>query len=313
MNILLTGAAGFIGFHISSSLLEKGHEVTGIDNLNNYYDVSLKKNRLNFLLKNKKFVFLNGDINNLKELKNKKFDVVLNFAAQAGVRLPKEQFHKYTHSNINGFRNICDYCIKNNIDKLIYASSSSVYGNQNSKLLSENLDLKPLSFYGKTKQFNENYMDQISSKYGISSIGLRFFSEYGEYGRPDMAYYLFTKNIIENNDIFLNNNGNMARDMTHIQDINRGVLSSISYLPNVKEKNEIVNLGNSSPIKTSFLLNFIEDRLKKKAKIIHKSTSNEIKQTYACLKKSTKLLKYRPEVTFEDGLNDFIDWLKSLQ
>ena len=172
--------------------------------------------------------------------------------------MPKEQFHKYTHSNINGFRNICDYCIKNNIDKLIYASSSSVYGNQNSKLLSENLDLRPLSFYGKTKQFNENYMDQICSKYGISSIGLRFFSVYGEYGRPDMAYYLFTKNIIENNDIFLNNNGNMARDMTHIQDINRGVLSSISYLPNVKEKNEIFNLGNSSPIKTSFLLNFMK-------------------------------------------------------
>ena len=264
MKILVTGSSGFIGFHLVNILLNSGHKVVGIDDNNDYYNPKLKLERL-ALLNSENFTFYEGDINNfLKTEQN--FDLAINLAAQAGVRVQKEKEYLYKHSNIEGFKSFCKLCNNGKVDKILYASSSSVYADiNNSKFCETSTPLKPKSLYGKSKLANEIHASQLINNSDLSFVGLRFFSVYGPYGRPDMAYYAFTKAIKENKTINLNNNGNMYRDMTFIDDVIEGILGAIDYVmkPESKNKNEIFNLGNDSPIKVSDLLHMLEKTLKK--------------------------------------------------
>ena len=312
MRILITGVAGFIGFHLAKKLIESSHQVTGVDNLNDYYDPNLKKLRLS-ILKSKNFKFFELDINDMN-LIDKNFDLVINFAAQAGVRVLEEKKENYVHSNINGFKKVVEFCVENSIKKLIYASSSSVYDDSLSQAFSEcDAHLKPKSMYGETKLFNEQYIDKFSRK--IESIGLRFFSVYGPYGRPDMAYFSFTESLKKGQKINLHNNGTMARDMTYIDDAVDGVIKSIDFLfdSNKKNRNEVFNIGNDSPILTSKLLKILENNLETKSEIKNIDVLNESIYTHADLKKSKSMLGYNPKIGLEEGIKKFLDWHKTYE
>ncbi len=316
-NILITGCAGFIGFHLSELLLKNGYKVFGVDNLNDYYSVKLKSSRIQMLVKDDRFIFYENHISDIHKIKfNEKIDCVINLAAQAGVRLPRENFNKYLSSNVDGFLSILDYCVDNGIDKILYASSSSVYGETNSIPFSENETINsPKSIYASSKIFNENLASVYSSEFNINLIGFRFFTVYGPWGRPDMAYFKFAESILNNESIYLNNKGQMSRDMTHVSDIVSGVLAGLEmiFIEQSKDiqsyQNIIFNLGNDSPVKTLHLLETLESILGKKAKIIHAETSNEVLSTHADLTKAFKYLSYRPKVSFDEGLNDFVSWL----
>ena len=309
MRILITGVAGFIGFHLAKKLIEQGHEIVGIDNINDYYDTNLKKSRLS-ILESENFEFNELDINQISSL-NKNFDLIINFAAQAGVRVPEEKKANYQHSNVNGFKKVVDYCIEHSIEKLIYASSSSVYDDSSSQSFSENhTDLKPKSLYGETKLFNEEYIEKLNSK--IDSVGLRFFSVYGPFGRPDMAYFSFTESLKKGQPIKLHNNGSMARDMTFIDDAIDGIIKSIDFLMNSDKEigNELFNIGNNSPILTSDLLKILESNLKLKAQVENIMVSDESLYTHANLDKSKSMLGYNPKISLEEGIKEFLNWHK---
>jgi len=311
MKILVTGSSGFIGFHLIKKLLSYGHEVIGVDNHNDYYSPALKSKRLS-LLNAKNFRFYENDINNIL-IDEKDFDLAINLAAQAGVRLPAEKEYLYEHSNVKGFKSFCNFCIKHDINQILYASSSSVYSDINQgKFCELSTTLKPKSRYGASKLQNEIYASELIKSNDLSMVGLRFFSVYGPFGRPDMAYYAFTKAIKKNEIINLNNNGNMYRDMTFIDDVITGIIGAIDYVFNAesKNKNEIFNLGNDSPIKTSYLLQKIEHKIGKKALINHKSTENEAQKTHADISKAKNLLGYEPKVDFDEGIEIFLDWHK---
>tara|TARA_B100001287_G_C22648054_1_gene513760 strand:- start:137 stop:1090 length:954 start_codon:yes stop_codon:yes gene_type:complete len=312
MNILVTGSSGFIGFHLVNNLLSSGHHVTGIDNHNDYYDPSLKEYR-NSLLKSNNFIFYKQDINDLS-LKNSNFDIAINLAAQAGVRVKKEKQHLYEHSNIFGFESFCEFCIANKVKKVLYASSSSVYADSASRKFTENVtNLNPKSLYGQSKLLNETYASELVGKYDISIIGLRFFSVYGPLGRPDMAYYLFTKALKNNLPVQLHNNGNMLRDMTYIDDIIQGINGAISYLFKSKRqiKNEIFNLGNDQPISTNDVLNIIEKKLNKISKVQDVQITNESIFTHADISRAKNLLGYQPRTKFENGIEKFLRWYEA--
>ena len=312
MKILITGVAGFIGFHLAKKLIENGHQISGVDDISDYYNPNLKKLRLS-ILKSKNFKFFELDINNIN-LIDKNFDLVINFAAQAGVRVPEEKKEKYIHSNINGFKKVVEFCVENSIKKLIYASSSSVYDDSSSQAFSESdSNLKPKSIYGETKLFNEQYIEKYSHK--VESVGLRFFSVYGPYGRPDMAYFSFTESLKKGQIIKLHNNGTMARDMTYIDDAVDGVIKSIDFLldSNEKNRNEVFNIGNDSPILTSKLLKILEKNLKTKSEIKNIDVLNESIYTHADLKKSKSMLGYNPKIGLEEGIKKFLDWHKTYE
>ena len=312
MRILITGVAGFIGFHLAKKLIEQGHEIVGIDNINDYYDTNLKKSRLS-ILESENFEFNELDINQVSSL-NKNFDLIINLAAQAGVRVPEEKKANYQHSNVDGFKKVIDYCIEHSIEKLIYASSSSVYDDSSSKSFSENdTDLKPKSLYGETKLFNEEYMEKLDSR--IDCIGLRFFSVYGPFGRPDMAYFSFTESLKKGQPIKLHNNGSMARDMTFIDDAVDGIIKSIDFLMNSDKEigNELFNIGNNSPILTSDLLKILESNLKLKAQVENIMVSDESLYTHANLDKSKSMLGYNPKISLEEGIKEFLNWHKTYE
>jgi UDP-glucuronate 4-epimerase len=307
MRVFVTGSSGFIGFHLVKKLLNDGHEVVGIDDHNDYYNPALKSKRLS-LLSSKNFSFYQTDINNLN-INESNFDLAINLAAQAGVRVSKERQHLYKHSNIDGFESFCNFCKKNNIEKILYASSSSVYSDINEgKFCEASTPLKPKSKYGESKLSNEIYASNFIKAYDASIIGLRFFSVYGPFGRPDMAYYAFSKAIKDKEIINLNNNGNMYRDMTYIDDIIDGIFGAIDYVFSVQSKNEIFNLGNDTPIKTSDLLNRIEQIIGKKALISPHKTENEAFKTHADITKAKNLLAYVPRVGFDEGIERFLEW-----
>ena len=278
MRFLVTGSAGFIGYSLVKNLCELKHEVIGLDNLDNYYEVELKKSRVSELKKFKNFKFLETDLSKLP-FKKLNIDVAINLAAQPGVRLPESKNDLYIHSNIDGFKSFLDI---------------------NS----------PVSFYAKTKVENENLARQFAEKYSSNVIGLRFFTVYGPYGRPDMAYFSFSKSIVNEQPIKLFNNGDLQRDMTFITDIVNGILNSINYFDEMKNNHEVFNLGNEKPIKTINLVKKIENSLNKKAKIINIFNINEVKITHADLTKSKKLLKYQPKIELEEGMNRFFDWFR---
>tara|TARA_Y100001935_G_C17284502_1_gene499509 strand:+ start:53 stop:1003 length:951 start_codon:yes stop_codon:yes gene_type:complete len=311
MKILVTGSSGFIGFHLVTKLLSAGYKVVGIDDNNDYYNPKLKFKRL-ALLNSKNFTFYESDINSMS-ISEQGFDLAINLAAQAGVRVRKEKEYLYEHSNIKGFMSFCNLCKKKNINKIIYASSSSVYADINDgKLCEASTSLIPKSTYGKSKLNNEKYASQLINLSNFSFVGLRFFSVYGPYGRPDMAYYAFTKAINEKEIIKLNNNGNMYRDMTFIDDIVQGIFGAIDYVfsPENENKNEIFNLGNDAPIKISDMLQNLQQIIGKKALIQPSTTNNEALKTHADITKAKSLLGYDPRVCFDEGINFFLDWYK---
>ena len=311
--ILITGAAGFIGYHLSRSLLEDGIIVLGVDNLNNYYDTGLKEQRLKRLKGFKNFTFKKIDLIDEKKLNNAFLNfnpsIVIHLAAQAGVRYSIENPRAYLDSNLIGFHNVIEQCRRCKINKLIYASSSSIYG-LNEKIpfsVNDKTDY-PVSLYGATKKSNELVAHAYSHLYGLKTIGLRFFTVYGPWGRPDMAYFSFTKKIIEGRKIEVFNHGNMQRDFTYIDDIVDGIRNTID-----KDFNfEIFNLGNSKSEDLMTMIRIIEKELNINAKIVFKDMqAGDVFKTYADIKKSSKMLEFKPKVSLQVGLKRTIDWYKS--
>ena len=315
MKILITGVAGFIGFHLAKSLLNTNHKIYGIDNLNNYYDVRLKKARLNELKKSRnKIHFFKKDIKNKKLLnslfKKYQFDIVINLAAQAGVRYSIKNPDSYIDRNIIGFYNILDLSRLYKVKHLIYASTSSVYGDIKSYPLNENLNTnKPLQLYAATKLSNELMAHSYSSIFKLRTTGLRFFTVYGPWGRPDMALYIFTKNILQKKYINLFNKGSHVRDFTYVDDIILGIKKVIFS----KNRNnfELLNIGNGKAVHLKSYLNEIEKNLGLKAKIKKLPLqAGDIIKTHSSIKKISKYYGYRPKTSYKKGIKKFIDWFK---
>jgi len=310
--ILITGAAGFIGYHLCKSLLEDGYKVLGIDNLNDYYDTNLKQARLEQLKQFKSFLFNKVDIADRESL-TKSFQSfnpqkIVNLAAQPGVRYSMENPYKYMESNLVGFLNIIELCRNNEVKSFIYASSSSVYGgNKKMPFSVEDRVHQPLALYGATKRANELIAHSYSHLYGLRTTGLRYFTVYGPWYRPDMAIFIFTQKIIAGKPIPVFNNGKMRRDFTYIDDVISGTRSAI-------EKNykcEIFNLGNSKSESLLELIGIIEKNLGNKAQIEYLPMQpGDVKESLADIKKSTEKLGYKPITTINKGIPQFIKWYK---
>ncbi len=315
MNCLVTGCAGFIGFHISLKLLlNKNYKVFGVDNLDNYYDKKLKKDRLKVLIKNKNFFFKLLDINNIKNLENifkkNKLDIVIHLAAQPGVNYSFKNPSKYIKNNINGFFNVLDLSSKHKIKNFLYASSSSVYGNnKNFTNIETDKTDTPLSVYSATKKTNELIAYSYSNFHNIQTIGLRFFTVYGKYARPDMFFSKLASAIKKNNFIELYNNGNLFRDFTYIDDVSSSIYKLIRLKIKKEIPAEIFNIGNSNSVKLTKILNIFEDHYQKKTNIIHKELSKgELKKTNSSLKKLRKYIIVNKFKNIEDGLKVFLKW-----
>nr|WP_048059124.1 NAD-dependent epimerase/dehydratase family protein [Methanococcus vannielii] len=313
MKILVTGAAGFIGFSFSENILKNTEiQIIGIDNLNPYYDVKLKEKRLDILKGFKNFKFFDEDIINYEELDEifnlEKPDLIVHLAAQAGVRYSLENPHVYEYSNNLGTLNIFELAKKYGIKRVIFASSSSVYGgNEKTPFLeSDNVD-KPVSLYAATKKYNELIAHVYNHLYGIEMIGLRFFTVYGEFGRPDMAYWKFTKNILEEKPIDVYNYGKMKRDFTYISDIVEGIKSAVFLSKKIDY--EIFNLGGDNPIELEYMISLIEKETGKKAiKNYLPVQEGDVLITMADLTKSKENLKYYPNICIEEGIKRFVKW-----
>ena len=310
--ILITGAAGFIGYHLCKSLIEDGYKVLGIDNLNDYYDTNLKKARLKQLKHFKNFTFNKVDIADRGSL-TKSFQSfnpqkIVNLAAQPGVRYSIKNPYAYINSNLVGFLNIIELCRNNEVKNFIYASSSSVYGgNKKMPFNVEDRVNQPLALYGATKRANELIAHSYSHLYGLHTTALRYFTVYGPWYRPDMAMFIFTQKIMAGKPIPVFNNGDMKRDFTYIDDIISGTRSAI-------EKNykcEIFNLGNSKSESLMDLIGIIEKNLGKKAQIEYLPMQpGDVKESLADIKKSTEKLGYKPITTINKGIPQFIKWYK---
>ena len=316
MKILITGVAGFIGFHLSNRLVQKKNIVFGIDNLNTYYDVGLKKERLNILNKNKNFNFFKIDLLNKKKIdmiiKNHNIRYIIHLAAQAGVRYSIENPEAYFRSNMEGFFNILELSKINNIKHLIFASTSSVYGNNKKFPLTENMNTdKPLSFYAATKKSNEVMAYTYSNIYKIPTTALRFFTVYGPYGRPDMSLFKFTNAISKNKKILLYNSGNHIRDFTYIDDVVEGVLGLIKKPSMRNIPFNCFNIGGGRPHKLNFFLSFIESNLNKKAKIKNLPLQlGDVKKTHASIELLKIYSSYQPKTQLKKGIIKFIKWYK---
>lgn len=325
--ILVTGAGGFIGYHLSEKLLKKGYEVIGIDNLNDYYDVNLKHNRLEKIKDNELFTFIKMDISNKVELEQifqeYKPNVVINLAAQAGVRYSIDNPDVYIQSNIIGFFNILEACRHFPVEHLLYASSSSVYGS-NKKVPFEETDFvdNPVSLYAATKKSNEVMAHTYSHLYNIPATGLRFFTVYGPMGRPDMAYYGFTDKFFNNEPIHIYNNGDfdndLYRDFTYISDIVTGITGLLKNPP-VKTPEQaahtVFNIGNNNPEKLMVFITSLEQALSNSLgrevafkKIYEPIKSGDVPATYASTDKLQKAIGFKPETSIQEGLQKFTDW-----
>ena len=317
--ILVTGAAGFIGFHLSKSLLQKGVAVVGFDNINDYYDVNLKYSRLAILENFENFTFVKGDLADKttvdKLFSESKFDIVVNLAAQAGVRYSIENPQAYIESNVIGFFNTLEACRNNPVEHLLYASSSSVYGNQQKTPFSTDDDVsKPISLYAATKKSNELMAYTYSHLYSIPSTGLRFFTVYGPYGRPDMACFSFTEKILRGETIKIFNNGDMYRDFTYIDDIVKGVENMLCNPPEADENGDratVYNIGNNSPEKLMYFVETLEKALGKTAeKEFLPMQPGDVYQTYADVTPLIEKFGFKPSTSIEDGLARFVEWYK---
>lgn len=326
--VLVTGAAGFIGFHLTQKLVGQGYEVVGIDNLNDYYDPRLKHSRLDILKSLKGFTFRELDLGDKKGIdglfREFSFPYVVNLAAQAGVRYSLINPYAYLESNLHGFLNILEACRHFKTRHLVYASSSSVYG-ANKKMpfsIHDNVD-HPLSLYAASKKSNELMAHTYSSLYNLPTTGLRFFTVYGPYGRPDMALFIFTKAILEGKPIDVFNNGKMRRDFTYVDDI----VESISRLiPKVAQPNpawtgmkpdpatsfapyRVFNIGNNSPVELLQFIEVIENKLGRKAvKNLLPIQDGDVPETYADVDDLIREVDFKPSTRIEDGIGNFIDW-----
>lgn len=329
-NLLITGVAGFVGMHLSNQLTNHGYNVIGLDNLNTYYDLNLKKDRLAQLDGNSNFTFIECDLTERERI-NKIFEehrptVVINLAAQAGVRYSIENPYAYLDSNLTGFLNILEACRNYPIDHLLYASSSSVYGGNKVAPFSTNHNVDhPVSLYAATKKSNELMAHTYSHLYNIPTTGLRFFTVYGPWGRPDMAYFSFTKDILEGNPIKVFNHGKMERDFTYIDDIVEGIVKLIPLAP---EKNpnwdesidelgasfapyRVYNIGNNSPVPLMKFINVLEEKIGKEAnKQYMEMQPGDVLRTYADVSELERDIDFKPSTTIEDGLGKFVDWYK---
>ncbi len=310
MAILITGAAGFIGFHLSQKLLSEGIKIIGYDNVNDYYDPKLKEARLKILKSYKNFTFYKNDLCDLAALEkvfsNHKINKVCNLAAQAGVRYSITNPFAYQKSNIEGFLNIIEVSKRNNVSNFVYASSSSVYGN-NKKLpfsVKDNVD-HPISLYAATKKANELIAHTYSHLHNLPCSGFRFFTVYGPYGRPDMALFIFTKKIIAGETIDVYNYGKMRRDFTYIDDIVSGITASL----NTPLKNEVFNIGNHKSENLMDFIGLIEKYLGRKANInLMEIQPGDVPETYADIENTTNKLGYYPTTNIDVGIKKFIDW-----
>lgn len=328
--ILVTGAAGFIGFHLCQKLIDQGHKVIGLDNINDYYSINLKLDRLKVLgidevsekltLSSKyqeNFQFVKLDLNNYDKLnqlfEDCNFDIVCNLAAQAGVRYSLKNPHAYVDANVVGFVNILECVRHHNVKKLVYASSSSVYG-LNEKVpfeTSDNVD-HPISLYAATKKSNELMAYTYSHLYGMETIGLRFFTVYGPWGRPDMAMFLFTDAILNDKPIKVFNEGNLSRDFTYIDDIVQGVEKTLLENKPESKKYSLYNIGNGSPVK---LLDFIKAIEKSTGKIAQKQMlpmqPGDVEQTWADTRALEKDYAYKPNTEIQVGVDKFVEWYRN--
>ena len=316
MSYLVTGAAGFIGMHLCKRLSDTGNnKVIGIDNFNSYYDVNLKKNRIKSLLKTKKFKFFKKDICNFSDLnkiiKSNKIKIIIHLAAQPGVRYSIEKPNVYTKNNLLGFANILEASRQNNIKHLLFASSSSVYGKKNKKPFQEvdNTDF-PLNYYGATKKANEVMAYSYSYLYSMRVTGLRFFTVYGPWGRPDMSPYLFTYAIAKEKLITLFNNGNLYRDFTYIDDVIDAVVSIVKKKKTKKNYN-LLNIGRGKPIKVNRFLNYIKNNLNKKLIINNVAKpKSDMSFTYSNNSKLKNLFKFKPKISLKNGVKNYVNWFK---
>lgn len=328
MKILVTGAAGFIGFHVSKWLSTHGHEVTGIDNLNDYYDVRLKNARLAELEPNQAFRFEKLDISDYEGLcklfNTEKFDRVIHLAAQAGVRYSIENPRAYAESNLVGFINILECCRHYKVEHLVYASSSSVYGANEKTPFSENNNVDhPVSFYAATKKANESMAHSYSHLYQLPTTGLRFFTVYGPWGRPDMSPFLFTRAILEGKPLKVFNYGKHKRDFTYIDDIVQGVVKSLNMIPTPnpewsglvpdpatsKAPWRLYNIGNSEPVELLYYIECIEKSLGKTTeKELLPLQPGDVEHTYADVSHLKQDTGYNPTTSIELGVKMFIEW-----
>jgi len=328
MKILVTGAAGFIGFHLIQALLFRGDHVVGIDNLNDYYDPQLKHDRLAIIAEHtqaKNFAFLPLDLANRQAMQqlfqDHQFDVVVNLGAQAGVRYSIDNPLAYVDSNLVGFVNVLEGCRHTRVKHLVYASSSSVYG-MNIKQpfsTSDRVDF-PISLYAATKKSNELMAHTYSHLYEIPTTGLRFFTVYGPYGRPDMAYFKFTKAILEGKTIDVYNNGEMQRDFTYIDDIVEGVLRVIDRAPEAQRSSittspapyKIYNIGNNQPVSLRHFISAIENACGKKAlENLMPMQAGDVPITYADIDDLSSSTGFKPEVSIDEGILKFVEWYNS--
>jgi UDP-glucuronate 4-epimerase len=328
MKVLVTGAAGFIGFHLTVALLERGDEVVGVDNLNDYYDPQLKQDRLDVIGNHARadaFTFLKEDIADRDAMAalfaDHTFEVVVNLAAQAGVRYSLENPDAYVDSNLVGFVNILEGCRQSGVGHLVYASSSSVYGmNVKQPFSVEDRVDHPVSLYAATKKSNELMAHTYSHLFSIPTTGLRFFTVYGPYGRPDMAYYKFTKAIMNGEPIDVYNNGHMKRDFTYIDDIIEGVIRVINKVPQsqsnqvsaVEGPYKLYNIGTNNSVTLGAFIKLIEDSCDRKAvKNLLPMQPGDVLATYADIEALYIEVGFKPSISIEEGVRRFVDWYKA--
>jgi len=328
--ILVTGAAGFIGFHLTQRLLARGDEVVGLDDLNDYYRVQLKHDRLSQLVGQERFRFIKMDLADRERMpavfKDEQFDVVINLAAQAGVRYSLENPHAYIDANIVGFTNVLEGCRHNGVKHLVYASSSSVYGGNTTMPFSihHNID-HPISLYAATKKANELMAHTYSHLYGLPTTGLRFFTVYGPWGRPDMALFLFTEAIVSGQPINVFNNGKMRRDFTYVADIVEGIMRVADNIPtgdsNWSSANpdpatsaspyRVYNIGNNQPVELMYLIEVLENCLGMKAeKNFMEMQPGDVPATFADVDDLIRDVDFKPATPIETGVANFVEWYR---
>lgn len=332
--ILVTGAAGFIGYHLCEALLKQGHQVIGLDNINDYYDIELKYARLSQLGIEKNSASIFGEISeskihveemqfirlNLEDrialprlFKDYKFDLVCNLAAQAGVRYSIENPEAYIDSNINGFLNVLECCRHHHVKRLVYASSSSIYGNSDKVPFAETATVdQPISLYAATKKSNELMAHTYSHLYKIETIGLRFFTVYGPWARPDMAMFLFTDAILNNKPIKVFNNGDLSRDFTYVEDIVSGVVNTLEKDSKNQSLYKLYNIGNGKPVQLLDFINTLETVLGTQAdKIMLPMQAGDVNQTFADTSSLEQDYNYKPQISVNKGIQEFVLWFKA--
>jgi UDP-glucuronate 4-epimerase len=330
MKILVTGAAGFIGFHLAQRLLQRGDEVVGLDNLNDYYDVSLKEARLRRLEAQPGFRFVRAGLEDRPTIErlfaDERFEMVVNLAAQAGVRYSLQNPHAYIDSNIVGFMNVLEGCRHNAVKHLVYASSSSVYGANSTVPFSVHHTVDhPVSLYAATKKSNELMAHTYAHLFGLPTTGLRFFTVYGPWGRPDMAYFSFTRAILEGRPIDVFNHGRMQRDFTYIDDIIEGVVRTLDHIPRPdpawdaacpdtaasSAPYRLYNIGNNQPVELGHFIEVLEECLgKKAAKNMLPIQAGEVPVTCADVDDLMREVGFRPSIPIQEGLRRFVAWYR---